>query len=91
MERTRDMLITMEPELADRAQTLFENMGLSFSAAITLFVYQALIQQKIPFEIVADMDSFYSAENMAVLEKSLQELRSGKTVTKTLDELRAME
>jgi len=37
------------------------------------------------------IDPFYSPTNMAVLHKSIQEANEGKFVTKTLDELRAME
>lgn len=36
-------------------------------------------------------DPFYSAANMRALEKSACELREGKIVVKTMDELEAME
>ncbi len=37
------------------------------------------------------MDPFYSASNMAALNDSIEEMRQGRTVTKTLEELEAME
>ena len=43
------------------------------------------------FNICTNPDPFYSKENMRVLEQSARELREGRTVTKTMDELRAME
>jgi len=39
----------------------------------------------------AAADPFYSEENQAVLRRSIQEANEGKFITKTLDELRAME
>ena len=36
-------------------------------------------------------DPFYDPANMAVLRQSIQEAHEGKFITKTLDELRAME
>ncbi len=36
-------------------------------------------------------DPFYSPENMRALDESFRQLREGKVVVKTLDELKAME
>ena len=46
-------------------------------------------EKRIPFEV--SMDPFYSASNMAALNDSIEEMRQGKTVTRTLEELEAME
>jgi len=61
------------------------------TTAFNIFIRQSLRQGKIPFEISIVSDPFYSPANMAVLRKSIQEAGEGKFVTKTLDELRAME
>jgi len=77
--------------LRDQAEAFFSELGMSISTAFSVFVRQALRQGKIPFEIISVPDPFYSIENFAVLERSMAQLGAGKTVTKTLDELRAME
>lgn len=40
--------------------------------------------------IFDSVDAFYSAANMAALNESIEEMRQGKTVTKTLEELETM-
>jgi len=42
-------------------------------------------------EIKEQKEKFHSSENIEILRKSIQEANEGKFVTKTLDELRAME
>ncbi|MCI6799912.1 MAG: type II toxin-antitoxin system RelB/DinJ family antitoxin, partial [Treponema porcinum] len=41
----------------------FESIGMDTTTAIRIFLKQALIQRKIPFEIIQD-NSFYSEKNM---------------------------
>ena len=53
------------------------NVGLSASTAINLFVKAVLRENRIPFEISQKSDSFYNEVNQAYALKSVQELRSG--------------
>jgi DNA-damage-inducible protein J len=46
---------------------------------------------KIPFEISITDDPYYNPVNMKILRQSMQEATEGEFVTKTTDELRAME
>ncbi len=91
MSGTTNLNIRIDKELKERAEAFFADLGLSMTTAFNIFVRQSLKQGKIPFEIVGTADPFYSAENMRVLEKSARELRAGKTVVKTMKELKAME
>jgi DNA-damage-inducible protein J len=88
---TTNLNIRIEKDLKDRAEAFFSDLGMNMTTAVNIFLRQSLRQGKIPFEIISVSDPFYSTKNMAVLERSLNELREGRTVTKTLDELRAME
>ncbi len=54
------------------------NVGLSASTAINLFVKAVLRENRIPFDIAQKPDPFYSVSNQAYVLKSVQELRSGK-------------
>jgi DNA-damage-inducible protein J len=91
MAETTNLNIRIDRELKERAEVFFADLGMSMTTAFNIFVRQSLRQGKIPFEIIGTVDPFYSAANMRVLEQSVRELHEGKTVVKTLDELRAME
>ena len=51
-------------------------LGLSMSAAFTVFAKKVGREKRIPFEI--SVDPFYSEENMARLRKSIADLNEGK-------------
>lgn len=91
MAETTNLNIRIDKELKEHAEAFFADLGLSMTAAFNIFVRQSLKQGKIPFEIIGAIDPFYSATNMRALEQSIRELNEGKTVTKTMDDLRAME
>ena len=43
--------INLDPELKKTAQELFADLGLDLTTAVTLFLKQAVREQRIPFEI----------------------------------------
>ena len=43
--------IKLDPVLKQESQALFERLGLSWSAAVTLFLRQAVREQAIPFRV----------------------------------------
>lgn len=69
--------IRMDDDLKQRADALFEELGLNMSSAFTLFVRQSLRQGGIPFEITTQVDPFYSIANMNALKKSTKEADAG--------------
>lgn len=58
--------------------TFCNNVGLSASTAINLFVKAVLRENRIPFEIYDTPDPFYNETNQAYILKSVQELKNGK-------------
>ena len=55
------------------------DMGLSMSAAFTIFAKKVGRERRIPFEV--SVDPFYSDENMARLRKSIAQMeKTGGTV-----------
>ena len=54
------------------------NVGLSASTAINLFVKAVLRENRISFDIAASPDPFYSTANQEYVLKSVKELRDGK-------------
>ena len=91
MAETTNLNIRIDKELKERAEVFFNELGLNMSSAFNIFVRQSLRQGKIPFELSIVADPFYSTTNMAVLRKSVKEANEGTFITKTLDELQAME
>ena len=91
MAETTNLNIRIDKHLKEQAEAFFSELGLSMTAAFNIFVRQSLRQGRIPFEIGLADDPFYSPANQAVLRHSIQEAAAGKFVSKTLDELKAME
>ena len=55
--------IRMDDNLKKQADELFNELGLNMSTAITMFIKQAVMQRRIPFEITAKTDYFYDEDN----------------------------
>jgi len=68
----------MDTNLKKQAETLFDDMGLTMTTAMTLFAKAVVRQNKIPFEITAD--PFYSESNIARLRESIANLNEGKGI-----------
>ena len=60
------------------------DMGLSMSAAFTIFAKKVGRERRIPFEISAD--PFYSESNMAHLRRAIAVLNAGKGIPHELIE-----
>lgn len=48
---TKNITIRIEENLRKEAEALFDELGLTMSGAITIFLKQAVREQRIPFEI----------------------------------------
>ena len=62
-------------------------MGMSVSTFFTIYVKRALRERRIPFEVNAPRDLFYSESNMKALEESERQYREGRVIVKTMEEL----
>ena len=82
--------VRVEPETKLQFEDFCRQIGMSMSTAINVFIKAALREKKIPFELAAEPDPFYSEENMERLKRSIKQLEDGQVVTKTIDELQAM-
>ena len=80
--------VRIDENVKKEAETLFEKLGISMSAAINVFFRQAIREQAIPFKVAAD--PFYSESNMARLKESIAQMERGEVVMKTMAELEAM-
>ena len=64
----------MDEKLKKNMEQTCKNMGLTASAAYTMFATKVTNEQRIPFEIV--VDPFYSKENRERLEKNAKEMEA---------------
>ena len=77
--------IRMDRDLKERADILFNSMGLNMTTAINTFVRQCLREESIPFQIKP-----YN-EYKAKVEYSLKQADEGRVTVFTIDELEALE
>ena len=75
--------LRIDDELKRGAERTLNNIGLSMSTAINIFLRTVVRENKIPFELSAD--PFYSKDNMADLEKRVADIKSGKRELKEHD------
>ena len=68
----------MDEDLKKEMEQTCKAMGLTASAAYTLFAKKVTMEQRIPFEIVAD--PFYSANNMERLHRATEDIKAGRNV-----------
>ena len=69
----------MDAALKESMEQTCKRMGLTVTAAYTMFATKVTNEQRIPFEITAD--PFYSAANMERLRKNAAEMdKTGGTV-----------
>ena len=81
--------VRMDESLKRDFDAVCNELCMSMTTAITILAKKMTREKRLPFEV--SMDPFYSASNMAALNDSIEEMRQGRTVTKTLEELEAME
>jgi DNA-damage-inducible protein J len=83
--------IRVDDTLKKQAEHVFSELGLSLSAATTIFYKQAVRYGGIPFDVRIG-DPFYSAQNQVRLRETLDNYNAGKSepIHKTLEELEAM-
>lgn len=73
--------IRMDEDLKKQFDAFCSDIGMSMTTAICVFAKKAVRERRIPFEITADNDPFYSSANMERLKKSVAQMEStGGTV-----------
>jgi len=68
----------IDEELKTGMEQACKEMGLSLTAAFTIFATKVCKERRIPFEVAADPDPFYSDANMRRLRKAIADIESGK-------------
>lgn len=66
--------LRIDDEIKKKAEQACEDMGMSMSTAITIYLKKLGRERRIPFEVSAD--PFYSDANMARLRKSVEQMEA---------------
>ena len=84
--------IRMDEDLKKQFDAFCSDVGMNMTTAINIFAKMAVRERRIPFEISAVSDPFYSESNMQHIKKIISDIETGKSkfVIKTMEELEEM-
>ena len=88
MSQQTTVNVRMDADLKREFDKVGNDLGLTMTTAVTILAKKMTREKRIPFEV--SMDPFYSESNLAALDHSIQQLKEGKVVIKTMEELEAM-
>ena len=71
----------MDEDLKKGMEQACREMGLSMTSAFIIFATKVSRERRIPFEVAADPDPFYSEANMTRLRKAVADAKVGKNMT----------
>ncbi|MDY2735597.1 type II toxin-antitoxin system RelB/DinJ family antitoxin [Intestinibacter sp.] len=66
---TTNVTIRMDEELKKQAEDLFSDLGMNMTTALTIFVKQAIREQKIPFTISRNIPNDDTLEAIAEIQR----------------------
>ena len=81
------MSIRIDEGLKKQVDTLCTDFGMNTSTAFIIFAKTLVRERRIPFEITASDDPFYSESNQKRLKQSLDSLNAGRTAVHDLFEV----
>ena len=76
MSQTVNVNFRMDEADKKKMESVCSELGLSMSAAFTIFAKKVGREHRIPFEV--SVDPFYSESNISYLEKKLAAYKSGE-------------
>lgn len=82
--------LRFEDEMKKELDEMVNEMGMNLTTFFMIYAKRSLRDRRIPFDITAPADPFFSDSNREALRKSEQQYREGRVVVKTMEELEAM-
>jgi DNA-damage-inducible protein J len=86
MAKTAVINVRTEPAIKERVESLYNNMGLSLSDAINIFLYKSIDYRGLPFELRREIPN---AETIAAMNEA-KDIASGKVPSKSYSSFREM-
>ncbi|MCM1577263.1 MAG: type II toxin-antitoxin system RelB/DinJ family antitoxin [Ruminococcus sp.] len=75
MANTAQINLSIDEDIKESAELVLNDMGLSISAAVTVFLKKVSREHRIPFELSAD--PFYSESNIRYLNRVIEGIENG--------------
>ncbi len=82
--------IRLDDKVKAELDEICEEIGMNLTTLFTVYAKKVARDREIPFRLSAPSDPFFSEENLKALAESEKQIREGKVVIKTMDELEAM-
>lgn len=76
MSETTMVNFRMDTDLKKNMESVCKDMGLTMTAAFTMFATKVSRERRIPFEVTAD--PFYSVRNMEHLNRVVHDIENGR-------------
>lgn len=76
MSQTVNVNFRLDEEVKKSMEQVCSELGLSMSAAFTIFAKKVSREKRIPFDV--SVDPFYSESNIRHLEKKMEEYKAGR-------------
>jgi len=73
--------LRMDAELKRDLEAICKEMGMNLTTAFTIFAKKVTRERRIPFEISAPADPFYSEENMDLLKSRMADMDIGRNTS----------
>ena len=86
----KTVTLRLEDNVKESLDEMLESMGMNIATFYNIYTLRTLRDRKIPFEITAPEDPFYSDTNIAQIKKARGQIENGETVTVSFDKLEAM-
>ena len=86
----KTVTLRMEDNVKEALDDMLDSMGMNIATFYNIYTLRTLRDRKIPFDITAPADPFYSDANVAQIKKAQEQIRNGETVTVSFDKLEAM-
>ena len=83
--------LRFEDSMKKELDEMCAEMGMNLTTFFTIYAKRALRDRKIPFEISAPLDPFFSESNQQQLKKAAAQIDAGQIVVKTIDDLEKLE
>ena len=82
--------LRLEDNMKKELDAMCEELGMNLTTFFMIYAKKALRERKIPFELSAPTDPFYSESNQKKIALAAEQLAKGQVIVKTLADLEAL-
>ena len=86
MSKTANIMTRVEPQIKEQAEVVLEQLGISMSTAMSIYLRQIALHKKIPFDMAlpntmpVSLNSLSDEEFNSLMEQSVKSYANGNAV-----------